>query len=398
MIPTLEMHISILRNLIVDSGLPLAEILPVPPGYEYILCLTHDVDFASIRLHKADRTVMGFIYRASIGSLVRFVQRQLSFGKLLKNLMSLFSLPLVYVHLAKDCFNQFDLYLELEGRLKSTFFLVPYKNVDGLSPEGRDARGRATRYDVGDIGPEIGAVLANGCEVGLHAIDAWHDLPRAKKERAIIGLATKRDPAGVRVHWLYFSELTPAILENAGFTYDATWGYNACVGFRGGTTQVFRPAGAQRLLELPLLIQDTALFSARRMGLSQTEGIQAIEQMLRQTQEMGGVFTINWHMRSVGPEKWWDDPYRYVLRKAEDRSAWTATAGDVVEWFALRRSVRFSEVHLERGAVKISCKGNPKLPGLSLQLYNLSAHDSRKAISIPFSGNLALGEELSGAI
>ena len=48
-IPTLDLHIALLRDLIVASGAPLVEIPPVPEGYRFIACLTHDVDHPSIR-------------------------------------------------------------------------------------------------------------------------------------------------------------------------------------------------------------------------------------------------------------------------------------------------------------------------------------------------------------
>src|SRR5258708_27808186 len=50
-IPALELHIAFLRNLITGCGIPLVEIPPVPDGYRFLACLTHDVDHPSIRLH-----------------------------------------------------------------------------------------------------------------------------------------------------------------------------------------------------------------------------------------------------------------------------------------------------------------------------------------------------------
>ena len=41
--PTLDLHIAVLRDLIVASGAPLVEIPPVPEGHRFIACLTHDV-------------------------------------------------------------------------------------------------------------------------------------------------------------------------------------------------------------------------------------------------------------------------------------------------------------------------------------------------------------------
>lgn len=388
-IPTLEIHISILRDLIVGAGLPLAEIPPVPPGYDFILCLTHDVDFVSIRLHRLDRTVLGFIYRATIMSLLRCMKGQLTFGKLLRNLLAVLSLPLVYAGLIHDFFNEFERYLQIEGRLKSTFFLVPYKDVNGQSPYGGDSKRRSTRYDVDDIQQEIAVLLAKGCEIGLHGIDAWHDLTKAEEERERIRQAAGMDITGVRMHWLFFSTFSPRVLEKAGFSYDSTWGYNDRVGFRAGTAQVFRPPEAERLLELPLHIQDTALFSTGRMDLSPEQGMRAIEDLVGLSRETGGVLAVNWHMRSLGPERFWDDPYRHLLRLAERGRVWAAPAREVVEWFVLRRSVGFTEVNFEGRCIRLSAEKSESMPPLLLRLYNYPADSSGGVRDIPFSSSLA---------
>src|SRR5438034_4827601 len=64
--PTLDMHIMMLRDWILDAGITLLEIPPSPSGHRFAVCLTHDVDFLRIRDHKFDHTMWGFqIGRAS---------------------------------------------------------------------------------------------------------------------------------------------------------------------------------------------------------------------------------------------------------------------------------------------------------------------------------------------
>ena len=64
-IPTLDLHISLLRELIVSCGVPLVEILPTPAEHRFIVCLTHDIDHPRVRYHKCDHTMFGFLYRAT---------------------------------------------------------------------------------------------------------------------------------------------------------------------------------------------------------------------------------------------------------------------------------------------------------------------------------------------
>jgi len=371
-VPTLDLHISILRELIVDSGIPLVEIPPVPPGFDLILCLTHDVDFVRMRAHGVDRTVLGFLYRASALSLLRFVKGQLSLLKTLRNLLAVLTLPLVYLGLVPDFFDQFQHYRELEGSLRSTFFLIPSKNVGGQSPDGRNCTGRATRYQAEELRGETAALAAGGWEVGLHGLDAWHDAGKAGVEREAIARATGRQPLGVRIHWLWYSESTPLVLEKAGFVYDSTCGYNEGIGFRAGTAQVFRPAGADRLLELPLHVQDTSLFATGRMNLTQSQGIQAINEILQEIRITGGVCTVNWHMRSIGPERLWDEPYHHLLRFARQGRAWSAKAEEAVEWFALRRAASFSSADPDGGPIGTRRARSASLPGLLVRRYNMS--------------------------
>src|SRR5580693_2831235 len=72
--PALELHIALLRDIITGCGVPLVEIPPVPEGYRFIACLTHDVDHPSIRQHKWDHTMFGFLYRAVFGSLRNLIE------------------------------------------------------------------------------------------------------------------------------------------------------------------------------------------------------------------------------------------------------------------------------------------------------------------------------------
>ena len=60
LMPTLDVHIGLLRQWIVDAGVCLVEVPPVPSGYDFVACLTHDVDFIRIRDHPLfDRSVGG---------------------------------------------------------------------------------------------------------------------------------------------------------------------------------------------------------------------------------------------------------------------------------------------------------------------------------------------------
>src|SRR6266702_4337936 len=130
-IPALELHIAVLRDLIVASGFPLVEIPPVPAGYRFIACLTHDVDHPSIRHHKFDHTMFGFLGRAVLGSVFDVLRGRARLRNLLTNWAAALKLPFVHLGLAKDFWHEFDDYTKLEKGLSSSFFVIPFKDNPG---------------------------------------------------------------------------------------------------------------------------------------------------------------------------------------------------------------------------------------------------------------------------
>lgn len=394
LIPTMEIHISMLREWIVNSGIQLIEVPPVPSGYSFMACLTHDVDFIGIRKHKFDHTMWGFMYRALVVSSLHVMKERTAWRKLLKNWIAVLSLPLVYLRIVKDFWNEFDRYLEIEKNLGSTFFIIPFKNRAGKDISGMEQRQRAARYDITDIRPEIKRLIEHHCEIGLHGIDAWNDAQKASEECDRICKEVGEPTIGVRMHWLYFCDRSTQLLEEAGFFYDSTFGYNDTVGYRGGTTQVFRPLGAKRLLELPLHIQDTALFYSSRMALTEKVAFSLMKGLIKNAQEYGGVLTINWHTRSLSPERLWDGFYINLLDKLKAQNVWFGTAQQVVTWFNKRRSVSFEGASTIDNKIHIKLSGisDTSGPDLFLKIHNQKPESSNNEdgehLEIPFSDNM----------
>jgi len=386
-IPALELHIAFLRDVITFCGLPLVEIPPIPEGYAFVTCLTHDVDHPSIRKHKWDHTMLGFLYRAVVGSVAARLNGRISTPELLRNWIAALKLPLVYLGLAKDFWSDFDdRYLELEKGLPSTFFFIPFKNRPGKNLTGAAPVYRAAAYGAADLGKTIQKLLSAGSEVGLHGIDAWLDSSQGRREFDEIRQLTGLSQIGVRMHWLYYGKQSPVVLEEAEAAYDSTVGYNETVGYRAGTTQVYKQLRTSRLLELPLHVMDTALFYPNYRNLSKQDAKGLVSRMMDQAVEFGGCITLNWHDRSLAPERLWGDCYRDLTDDMKSRGAWFATAGQAVSWFRKRRLVGFDGSRVDSGEVLVRVPADAEetsLPGLRLRI-----HEARKPENTHEQGQL----------
>jgi hypothetical protein len=370
--PTFDRHIAFLRQSILDAGIPVVEIPPCPPGYDFMVCLTHDVDFVRIRNHGLDNTVRGFVYRAVIGSVQRFLKHRLTVRQVLTNWLAVLSLPLVHLGVRKDFWMEFDHYRRIEEPYRSTFFLIPFRDRSGKNVSDAHPERRATRYDVTEIGAEVSKMQSDGWEFGLHGIDAWCDESCARLEKDRIESVTEQPACGVRMHWLCRNAQTEELLDTAGFEFDSTCGYNETIGFRAGTSQVFRPLYVNHLLELPLHIQDVALFYPAFLNLEEPVAWERCMDLLEHQRESGGVVTVLWHMRSLAPERLWDNFYQRLLDEFSLAHAWVGTARQAAGWFRMRREINLSTCRLSDGqlSVQIHSESEPGRAELTLRIYH----------------------------
>jgi hypothetical protein len=276
----------------------------------------------------------------------------------------------VYFGWVSDFWEPFAWYLRVEKNLPATYFVIPFKRRAGERVPGQGASRRATAYDVSDIRDWAARLSAAGCELGVHGIDAWHSVPKGRDELNRVVAETAAAGRGIRMHWLLGDERTAATLEQAGYAYDSTAGYNDAIGYRNGTAQVFRPAGAESLLELPLHIQDGALFYPQKLDLSEPEAEKRCAAFIDRACSFGGVLTLLWHDRSHGPERFWGEFYIRLIERLKAANAWFGTAGQIVEWFRARRGVWFETFASPAGVQVVPRAAQGELdPPLLVRLY-----------------------------
>lgn len=395
--PTLDAYIELLRGWIVNEVDVLVEIPPVREGHPYAVCLTHDVDFLALRTHRCDRTLLGFLYRATIGSLRDVVTGRGDVRRLARNWLTVVSLPLFYLGVRRDPWQPFSSYVAADGA-RSTFFVIPYRGRGGEGLEPKQARARQVSYDVEDVGQAVRELHSDGYEIAVHGIDAWRSTASGRAELQRFS-SVNTHGLGVRMHWLLSDAESYRRLDAAGYDYDATCGYNDAIGFRAGTTQVFKPLDADHLLELPLHIQDTALFFPGRLHLSEREAWEATEEVRRKALGGGGVLTVSWHDRSLAPERLWDRFYSRLLRALRSDGAWFGTAGDVVAWFRLRRGVKLDTVDIGPSAVVVnvySPESSAARAGFVIRVHTANGGET-KTVDVPWRGEQRLEVPLASA-
>jgi hypothetical protein len=112
------------------------------------------------------------------------------------------------------------------------------------------------------------------------------------------------------------------------------------------------------------------LFFADRLNLSEEQAWETVMPLAAHAERQGGVLTLNWHDRSIAPERLWGDFYVRLLADLKSRGALFCTAGQAVSWFRKRRSVVFERTGIDgRVSAKICSDNDGKVPALRLRLH-----------------------------
>jgi hypothetical protein len=113
--------------------------------------------------------------------------------------------------------------------------------------------------------------------------------------------------------------------------------------------------------------------------------------------QFGGCLTVNWHDRSLAPERLWEESYLDLLQDLKSQGAWFSTAGQAVSWFRKRRSAVFEMDPSGRDAVRarLSKEKDDHLPSLRLRIHNPRAsvgaatQGSEGYVDLPFEEKIA---------
>ncbi|MBW2109205.1 MAG: hypothetical protein JRI36_11160 [Deltaproteobacteria bacterium] len=110
--------------------------------------------------------------------------------------------------------------------------------------------------------------------------------------------------------------------------------------------------------------------------MNNKEASAAVKQLLTHYKANGGAVTVNWHQRSLGPERLWTEPYLALLESFQKDGAWVTSAKNAVDWFAARRRIAFENVEIRKASVRVKLKSDLPIgkPGLCLRTHYASPY------------------------
>ncbi len=293
-------------QFLINNGLK----VEYPDNKRFAVCMTHDYDI--IR-----NTNLTISYEAA-KSL-----RRLQFRKSLTVLLS-------KVNKKLDPISDFTRIMDLEERYgaKSSFYFLALDkgNLD-------------FSYKIGEIKEELRDITNRGWEVGLHVgPEAYKDINKLKKEKEELESVVGKTIIGCRNHLLTFQVPTTwELLKEAGFKYDATFGYTDCVGFRNGMCHPFKPFNLNTdeyidIMEIPLTVMDKTLNTHMRLDLTSTWDI--IKKLIDTVENCQGVITILWHGDMFVTDGM-GEMYERMLQYCHEKNAWITSAENIYRHFAV---------------------------------------------------------------
>lgn len=196
-------------------------------------------------------------------------------------------------------------------------------------------------------------VRAAGHEIGLHgSFETMLDGPLMERQRERLAALTGIPVAGVRQHFLRMRPgTTQRAMADAGFTYDATFGFNDRNGFRLGVADVvggFHQAETDEVLDLdvlPLVWMDRALSKYR--GVERPEAwVDEALILAERCRAVNGVWTGLWHPNLTDSLGYPDAPAAFdrLVTELSRGGPFLGTAGEIVAWRSARRAVRISRI------------------------------------------------------
>lgn len=278
-----------------------------PDDRDFALCLTHDID-----------TVYSSLQGKGVKAFNALRTGRFSDAK--RSLMQMRTKKLPW------CNFQDIIAMEQEYGASSTFFFLV------LDPDNEDYA-----YDIEDLGPDLGMIVDEGHEVGLHGGHQTYKDPGDIRERKRRLERVLNEPiVGYRNHYLRIKVPdTWEYLSEAGFLYDSTMGFADCAGFRNGMCYPYRPFDlrnnqAMDIVEIPLAIMDKTLFYYMHLDLDRSWKL--IRQIIESVKQCHGVLNVLWHNNCMSGD--YLTLYEKLLDCCSKEGAWMTSGREIYDWWS----------------------------------------------------------------
>lgn len=231
---------------------------------------------------------------------------------------------------------------ERAAGIASTWFVL-----SGTPSLGTWLRGDVTyRLESAKASGLVETITKDNHEIGLHGSFATAaDALRFTEERGRLGRWLGAPPGGVRQHFLRMRPgRTHAAMQEAGFVYDATYGYPDRNGFRLGVADVV-PAwlgeAPARISTVPLMWMDRALSKYRGIEDPDLWVADALE-LAATCRAVEGLWVGLWHPNLVPALGFPGAPaaFRRLVEDLASHRPYFATLQRLVSWRRARRTMR----------------------------------------------------------
>jgi hypothetical protein len=125
------------------------------------------------------------------------------------------------------------------------------------------------------------------------------------------------------------------------------------------------------------------------MALAPQAAMQQCVGLVENSVRFGGTLVINWHDRSLAPERLWGGFYRRLLAQVRGHQVWFARAGEAVRWFRWRRAIRFQACAASGRVTVTGSRNRDALPGAIVRVYR-QTDDRLRVEDCAFDGTGAL--------
>ncbi len=359
--------------LAVAGRRPVRLLAPWPDGHRWAAVMTHDLDIVEWwglfpLLRMAELGMKGDWTR--VARVARAGRRNIGRNPVLKGIHSL-------------------LQLEAHHGIRATWFVIC------AAPTLRSMlAGDSTYRPDGPAAQRIFTALAQaGHEIALHGSFATaRDGKAMVSQRRALNRLADSPVEGTRQHFLRMHPgRTQRIMVDAGFEYDASWGFADRNGFRLGVADVVPAWDAERETSLPL---DLVPLVWMDRALSKYAGVEEAGRWIEDARELAGeckaaegAWVGLWHpntMEALGfPGA--EPAFVSLLQALADDRPYFASAHKLVQWRRFRRSVRAAHVAAD-GRIALTTPGGQRTV---IALEDEAGEPLQVQVKTPRSGGVA---------